>query len=102
MKILKICDHDLDMTQGDGDGSAHNIGPICMIIPKMNQIGDKIGNNEVLKALTKILTFVDANAAANAEGSIIALCERCSGELKMSYKVGGASLAVSPDIFTLT
>ena len=39
-----------------------------------------LGNNEVLKTLTKTLTFVDANAAAYAGGSTIALCERCSGE----------------------
>ena len=51
----------------------------------------RLGNNEVLKTLTKTLTFVDAdtngNAAANVdadadtEGSTIALHERCSGEL---------------------
>ena len=34
---------------------------------------------EVLKTLTKTLTFVDANA----KGSTIALHEHCSGELKM-------------------
>ena len=38
------------------------------------------GNNEVLKTLTKTLTFVDTNA--NAEGSTIALRELCSGKLK--------------------
>ena len=37
----------------------------------------KLGNNEVLKTLS----FVDANATANAEGSIIASHERCSGKL---------------------
>ena len=44
----------------------------------------RLGNNEVLKTLTKTLTFVDAdvNANADASGSTIALCERCSGELK--------------------
>ena len=44
----------------------------------------RLGNNEVLKTLTKTLTFVDAdaNAASDAGGSTIALCERCSGELK--------------------
>ena len=41
-----------------------------------------IENNEVLKTLTKTLTFVDADADANAKGSTIALPERCSGELK--------------------
>ena len=41
----------------------------------------RLGNNEVVKTLTKTLTFVDANAAADAEGSTIALHERCSGEL---------------------
>ena len=50
----------------------------------MNQIGDKLGNNEVLKTLTKTLTFVDADTNANADtdtgGSTIALRERCSGE----------------------
>ena len=42
----------------------------------------RLGNNEVLKTLTKILTFVDADAAADAadsEGNT--LHERCSGEL---------------------
>ena len=51
----------------------------------------RLGNNEVLKTLTKTLTFVDAdanantntNANANAGGSTTALPERCSGELKM-------------------
>ena len=46
----------------------------------------RLGNNEVLKTLTKTLTFVDADANANADadagGSTIALPERCSGELK--------------------
>ena len=43
----------------------------------------RLGNNEVLKTLT----FVDADTAVNAnttaEGSTLALRERCSGELKM-------------------
>ena len=39
----------------------------------------RLGNNEVLKTLRKNLTFVDADA--NAEGSAIALRERCLGEL---------------------
>ena len=45
----------------------------------------RLGNNEVLKTLMKTLTFVDAdaNADADAGGSTIALCERCSGELKI-------------------
>ena len=43
----------------------------------------RLGNNEVLKTLTKTLTFVDADANANAGGSTIALPERCSGELKI-------------------
>ena len=47
----------------------------------------RLGNNEVLKILTKTLTFADANADANANanagGSTIALPEHCSGELKM-------------------
>ena len=51
----------------------------------------RLGQNEVLKTLTKTLTFVDAdaNAAANAaaEGSTIALRERCSGELKMNERI---------------
>ena len=39
-------------------------------------------NHEVLKTLTKTLTFVDADTnAADAEGSTIALREHCSGEL---------------------
>ena len=38
----------------------------------------RLGNNEGLKTLTKTLTFVDADA----NGSTIALRERCSGELK--------------------
>ena len=46
----------------------------------------RIGNNEVLKTLTKTLTFVDADAIANANAntgvSTIVLPERCSGELK--------------------
>ena len=43
----------------------------------------RVGNNEVLKTLMKTLTFVnaDANINAAAKGSIIALCECCSGEL---------------------
>ena len=49
----------------------------------MNQTGDKVRKNEVLKSLMKTLTFVDADSnAADAEGSAIALHERCSGELK--------------------
>ena len=50
----------------------------------MNQIDDKVRNNEVLKTLTKTLTFVDADA--NAGGSTTALPERCSGELKIMKK----------------
>ena len=54
----------------------------------------RLGKNEVLKTLTKTLTFVDAdaiananaNAAANAGGSTIALRECCSGELKRHLK----------------
>ena len=48
----------------------------------------RLGNNEVLKTLTKTLTFVDAdtNADANSEGSTIALREPCSGELKTPKK----------------
>ena len=46
----------------------------------------RLGNNEVLKTLMKILTIVDTdantNADANDKGSTIALRERCSGELK--------------------
>ena len=53
----------------------------------------RLGNNEVLKTLTKTLTFVDAddnanantnanaNAKANTGGSTTALRERCSGKL---------------------
>ena len=48
----------------------------------------RLGNNEVLKSLTKTLTFVNADANgyadADARGSIIALRERCSGELEKS------------------
>ena len=46
----------------------------------------RLGNTEVLKTLTKTLTFVEADANANADagGSTIALRERCSGELKIS------------------
>ena len=43
----------------------------------------RLGNNEVLKTLTKTLTFVDADTNADAGGSTIALPERCSGELKI-------------------
>ena len=43
----------------------------------------RLGNNEVLKTLTKTLTFVDVNADADTGGSTIALPERCSGELKI-------------------
>ena len=48
----------------------------------------RLGNNEVLKTLTKTLTFVeaDANANSDARGSIIALRERCSGELIRSKR----------------
>ena len=45
----------------------------------------RLGNNEVLKTLTKTLTFVDADTNVNrnaaTKGSAIALHERCSGEL---------------------
>ena len=53
----------------------------------MNQMMIRLENN-VLKTLTKTLTFVDANAAANtdAEGSTIALRAGCSGKLKTIYK----------------
>ena len=44
----------------------------------------RLENDEVLKTLTKTLTFVDAEANANAGGSTIALRERCSGELKIT------------------
>ena len=50
----------------------------------------RLGNNAVLKTLTKTLKFVDADANTNANanvdtvGSTIALCERCSGELKVA------------------
>ena len=55
----------------------------------------RLGNNEVLKTLTK--TFLDAdadanaadNAYANAEVSTIALRERCSDELKMAKSTKG-------------
>ena len=47
----------------------------------------RLRNNEVLKTLKKTLTFVDANAAADAEGSTISLHERCSGELKWYNKL---------------
>ena len=42
----------------------------------------RLGNNEVLKTLTKTLTFVDADANTDAGVSTIALRECCSGELK--------------------
>ena len=45
-----------------------------------------LGNNEVLKTLTKTLTFMDANAAADAGGSTVALHECCSG--KLNSRVG--------------
>ena len=51
----------------------------------------RLGNNEVLKTLTKTLTFVDADtnakAADDAEGSTIALRECCSGELKTRFSI---------------
>ena len=34
------------MTSGGGDGTAQNFGPICITIPKMNQIGDKVRKQE--------------------------------------------------------
>ena len=48
----------------------------------------RLGHNEVLKTLTKTLTFVDAdaNTTADAGGSTIALGERCSGELKKALR----------------
>ena len=52
----------------------------------MNQIGDKVRKYEVLKFSMKTLTFVDADANTAAEGSTIALRERCSGELKSSVE----------------
>ena len=46
----------------------------------------RLGNNEVLKTLTKTLTFVDPNADAStnadARDSTTALRECCSGKLK--------------------
>ena len=44
----------------------------------------RLGNNEVLKTVTKTLIFVDAdaNAAADAGASTISPRERCSGELE--------------------
>ena len=39
----------------------------------------RLGNKEVLKTLRKTLTFVDADANANAGGSTIALREHCLG-----------------------
>ena len=44
----------------------------------------RLGNNEVLKTLTKTLTFVDADGNSNTRASTIALPERCSGELKIN------------------
>ena len=29
---------------GGGDGTWQNFGSICIVIPKMNQIGDKVKN----------------------------------------------------------
>ena len=43
----------------------------------------RLRNNEVLKTLTKTLTFVDANTNAAADSSTTAFHERCSGELKI-------------------
>ena len=56
----------------------------------------RLGNNEVLKTSTKILTFVDANATANAgaEGSTIALCKCCSGELKTDGLFSSCTLGI--------
>ena len=48
----------------------------------MNQSMVRLGNNEVLKTLTKTLTFMDADTNANAGASTIALHEHCSGKLK--------------------
>ena len=45
----------------------------------------RLGNNEVLKTLMKTLTFVDMDT--NAEGSTIALRERCSGKLKVKTRI---------------
>ena len=42
----------------------------------------RLRNNEVLKTLTKTLTFVDTDANANDGDSTIALREHWSGELK--------------------
>ena len=66
------------MTLSGGDGTAQNFGSICIIIQKQIKLVIRLGNNEVLKTLTKTLTFVDADAG----GSTTALPERCSGELK--------------------
>ena len=41
----------------------------------------RLGNNEVLKTLTKTSTFVDTDTNANAEGSTVVLLEHCSSEL---------------------
>ena len=58
-------------------------GPICIIKPKIKQIGNKVRKYRGLKNF-KTLTFVEADANKNAGGSTIALHECCSGELKMT------------------
>ena len=63
------------------DGTAQNFGPICIIKPKMNKSAIRLGNNEVLKTLTKTLKFVDADA----NSSTIALCKCYSGKLESIY-----------------
>ena len=54
-----------------------------------------LGNNEVLKTLT--ITFVDADANADAGGSTIVLPERCSGELKSTFFVASQILGILPN-----
>ena len=50
-----------------------NVGQVCIIIQKVNQIGCRVCKNEVLKTLTQNLNIVDAKANdnANATGSEI-------------------------------
>ena len=42
------------MTQDGGDGTTQKFEPICIIIPKMNQIGDKIWTCHISAEMNEI------------------------------------------------
>ena len=60
-----------------------NFRPVCIIIPKMIQMGSGFFNNEVLKPLMHNLNICEHCCLRRlCWGSSIALYDRCSGKLK--------------------